>query len=338
MKPEDVAFFVAGHPATFATAGEKPWRLLLEQRTPRPSMDGREVGMTMRLILPSLAPQGQHLDTDNLCEPVFSVIVNRVGWFRGGRPNITWWQASKAEGSPTGCEIVVTSDGIPSVPADTPIIEGIYTGPLPRNAKEPDVANWARGLLSAQGVLPASPGYCCYLGFASSRTNIGDVATGVVKSFVDCLYPILGGSPGSPADHRIAQLTVVKDLDLGSPGAVILKLWPAGESAAPRARTVSAVSVSVAERKERSVMPPANPFASRGEAIANPCRPGSAKHIVCEAALAGRTTEQTRRELDASKPGSSRNLSDYVSDLRSENGLDIVNDGSRLSCRGRIRK
>ncbi|MEO5617780.1 MAG: hypothetical protein ABIS67_08410 [Candidatus Eisenbacteria bacterium] len=182
MKPEDVAFFVAGHPATFATAGEKPWKLLLEQQNPRPSMDGREVGMTMRFILPSLAPQDQHLDTDNLCEPVFSVVVNRVGWFRSGRPNITWWQASMAESSPTGCEIVVTSDGIPSVPADTPMIEGIYTGPLPRNTKEPDVANWARGLLAAQGVVQTSPGYFCYLGFTSSRANIGDVATGVVKS------------------------------------------------------------------------------------------------------------------------------------------------------------
>ncbi len=74
------------------------------------------------------------------------------------------------------------------------------------------------------------------------------------------------------------------------------------------------------------------------EAINNPCRLGTLKYIVCEAALAETPLDQVRLELDATKPGSSRNLSAYISDLRRENDLDVGHDGQAMWCKGYVVK
>ena len=36
--------------------------------------------------------------------------------------------------------------------------------------------------------------------------NLGDSATGVVKSTIDCLYPLLGGTTGAPDDWKVDNL------------------------------------------------------------------------------------------------------------------------------------
>ena len=161
------------------------------------------------------------------------------------------------------------------------------------------------------------------------------MATGVVKSFIDCLYPILGGRAGIPSDHRIDELTVAKAVQGVAADAVLLKLWALDRvvSAPLQGRLPATTPDGV--REELPVSEDVQRSDSR-EGISNPCRPGSAKYIVCEAALAGSSLDQVRRELDAAKPGSSRKLSDDVSDIRSENGLDVGYDGRTMWCRGRI--
>ena len=140
---EDVSFNVAGQPATFATAGEKPWKNLLAEGMPAASMGGREVGLSARFVLPTLAPAGNPLDIDNLCEPLFSILVNRAGWFGGVRPNIRWWCASKEEGAEHGCRITVSSDPTPPLDKRLPLMEGTYAGPWPHSAKAHGVAEWS---------------------------------------------------------------------------------------------------------------------------------------------------------------------------------------------------
>jgi hypothetical protein len=221
----DVSFDVAGLPATFATAGEKAWKNLIAVRIPAPSMGGREVGLSARFVVPTLAPAGHPLDIDNLCEPLFSVLVNRAGWFGGARPNIRWWSASKEEGAEYGCRIAVSSNLTPPLDKRLPLIEGTYAGPWPRSAKAPEVAEWSRTILLADDHFAPSAALSCYLGFGSDRINIGNVATGVVKSFIDCLYPILGGGAGSPSDHRIDELTVAKAVQGVAVDALLLKFW-----------------------------------------------------------------------------------------------------------------
>jgi hypothetical protein len=334
---KDVSFDVVGLPATYATVGERPWKDLLAAGIPAPSMGGREVGLIARFILPTLAPAGKPLDIDNLCEPLLSVLVNRAGWFGGARPNIGWWCASKEEGAEHGCRIAVSSDPTPPLDKRLPVIEETYTGPWARSAKAAEVANWSRNILLAHDHFAPTAALSCYLGFGSDRVNIGKVASGVVKSFIDCLYPILGGGAGRPSDHRIDELTVAKEVQGVAAGAVLLKLWALDRVVSTPLRGRLPASTTAGARVE----PLASEDVRRSrtlEAIGNPCRRGSAKYIVCEAALAGLSLEQGRRELDAAKPGSSRKLSDYISDIRSENGLDVGHDDSTMWCRGRIRR
>ncbi len=44
--------------------------------------------------------------------------------------------------------------------------------------------------------------------------NLGDIATGKVKSIIDCLYPVIGGNMGSPEDWRIDILEVTKGIKI----------------------------------------------------------------------------------------------------------------------------
>lgn len=334
---ENVSFDVAGLPATFATAREKLWKSVLAVNIPGPSMSGRELGLTARFVLPTLAPAGHPLDIDNLCEPLFAILVNRMGWFRRARPNMRWWRASKEEGLKHGCRLAVSADPTPPPDNRPVLLAGTYSGSFPRSAKAPEVADWSRCLLGSTGPFPPDVALACHLGFGATRVNIGDVATGVVKSFIDCLYPILGGSPSSPADHRIDKLTVAKAVSGVADDAVVLELRPLDRVVPPSPPRRPRSSTPTAIREKPHVTDDTQRPRPR-EVVSNPCRPGSAKYIVCEAALAATPLDQVRRELDAVKPGSSRNLSDYISDLRSENGLDVGHDGRTMWCRGRIAK
>src|SRR5438874_2568238 len=104
---------VEGKPATFATKGERPWKDALAAAVPLPSLGGEEKGLTLDFTVASLAPNGHPLDVENLCEPVFSVLVNRVGWFGGSRPRIRWWRATKQQGANTGCAMIISTEGTP---------------------------------------------------------------------------------------------------------------------------------------------------------------------------------------------------------------------------------
>jgi hypothetical protein len=67
---------------------------------------------------------------------------------------------------------------------------------------------------------------CVSLEFGGSRVNIGNVATGPVKSVIDCLQPILGGRFGNPDDHRIVLLLVSKRAPGLVDGAVRVTVGP----------------------------------------------------------------------------------------------------------------
>jgi hypothetical protein len=52
----------------------------------QPSADGRFLELDFA-VAPAIG-YAEGADLDNLCEPVFSVLANRLGWFGGSRPNV----------------------------------------------------------------------------------------------------------------------------------------------------------------------------------------------------------------------------------------------------------
>ena len=63
------------------------------------------------------------------------------------------------------------------------------------------------------------------LAFADPRVNLGDIATGRVKTVLDCLCPLLGGEPGDPCDYRVRWLLVRKGIAGVPPGGVRVTVW-----------------------------------------------------------------------------------------------------------------
>jgi hypothetical protein len=84
---EQVKTWIAGRPAPFATAGERPWKDALAAQVPAPSGQSPS-GMVIEFTLENGLAWPGHPDIANLCEPVFSAVINRLGWFGGSRPNL----------------------------------------------------------------------------------------------------------------------------------------------------------------------------------------------------------------------------------------------------------
>jgi hypothetical protein len=151
-----------------------------------------------------------HPDIDNLCEPVFSTVINRLRWFDGRRTSLIWYLATKRLGADVGAMISLTSDPAPEVASvvTAPGLAATWSGDPPSSARDARFLAWVK-----EQRAPAAEGQLAVaLEFGGSRVNIGDVATGPVKHIIDCLQPVVGGRLGNPDDHRIVCLLVVKDV------------------------------------------------------------------------------------------------------------------------------
>jgi hypothetical protein len=189
---------VKGTPAPWANSGETKWKNDMRSQVPDA---GNAIGLKGLVMEFGYRGRG---DLDNLCEPVFSVVVNEKGWFGGRRSNIEWWIASK-ESKRSGCKIVASSDESPMVDFGKVVFEGRYKGPLPRRAINESLLDWLKKSYVAK---PVGNMVGVELGFEGYSINLGDISTGPVKSCIDCLQPILGGPEGNPDDGRISDLLV----------------------------------------------------------------------------------------------------------------------------------
>ena len=219
MLPPNVLLdrFVDGRPAPFATAGERPWKeavaAALSSTPPEPHGSFLELDFA---IAPAVG-YARGADLDNFCEPVFSVLANRLGWFAGRRPNIQAFRARKTLAEVTGCRIRILGERWhdPWIEGLV-LLDGVSGGPLPVSARDEAFAGWVAGAM----VRPAAPGLLVAVELRfSGAVNLGDIATGRVKNVIDCLYRVLGGSPGAPNDSRIEVLEATR-MDGGVPGSV----------------------------------------------------------------------------------------------------------------------
>lgn len=196
---------VAGVPVPFAAGDpERLWRRALAAQLPVGDVAGMTDADEVSLSF-SLGPSTQlGRDLDNLIDPVLSVVCGQLGWFRARRPTLRRIAARKAPASETG--LVLSNVADPHPPGDVHF-RGRYTGNWPSSGRDLVISDWVQ----EHGATPIPPGdvWLC-LRFESATVNLGDIATGVTKKIVDGLWPLLGGSPGRPDDHRIAWLLLEK--------------------------------------------------------------------------------------------------------------------------------
>ena len=198
--------FVTGKPASFATAGEQPWKHAVVANLGGLSPDPRAAFLELDFVVAPATGYAEGADIDNLCEPVFSALVNRLGWFGGRRPNVIAFRARKVVGLQTGCRVRVTGARWEDVwISGTDLFDDSTTMSLPQSARDEAFASWvAKGM-----VRPAGP--TGDLGVEirfQGLVNLGDIATGRLKNVIDCLHPVIGGSARAPFDDRITSLEV----------------------------------------------------------------------------------------------------------------------------------
>ena len=218
--------WIPGTPAPFATRREKAWRDQLAQAVPDQLDAG--TGLKLSFVLSDESKWARKTDIDNLCDPVFSVVINGLGWIGGRRPNLEFFWAEKRYGRPTGLELTSLS-GCPTrgdLPLHDVVFEGTFDGPLPNRATNTEIPDWLRSLKCSE-LTNGADRLGVHLRF-STRINIGDVATGPVKSVIDCLHPILGGTARAPEDWRVHVLVVEKGTPHipGTVGIAVYRLQP----------------------------------------------------------------------------------------------------------------
>lgn len=211
--PARRCIWVEGIPSVWGTKAEEPWRETLKTHIPLACTEDQEAhGVQLRISLEADTRAGQRFDLDNLCEPVFRVLVSERGYFGGRRPNVMWWSAFKRVERPPGCRIEFGTRPETNGQMGRVIFEGVYRGKLPKRGSDTDIAEWLEAKKANTGKANAAP-FAVSLSFGSARVNIADVSTGPTKPIIDNLFPLIGGTVSQPDDWRIQSLLVQKHVD-----------------------------------------------------------------------------------------------------------------------------
>ena len=228
--------WVQGKPATFATKSERPWKdQILAQ------MDGsinQFDSLDLEFRLPESAFFMDGYDLDNLCDPVFTVLTSELGWYGRKQTNIRSWRAVKKQDNTFELWIKQTQDMEVSIDPSSVIFDAKYDDKLPRGSRDPEIPNWLFNL----GEVPRVYGVCgLALIFININRSIASLSDGLVKHVIDCLYPILGGRPGAPEDHKIAELIVKREETNEDSETIRIIVWSDPKECAANVRLVERV-------------------------------------------------------------------------------------------------
>ncbi len=236
------SWWVAGRPSSYSSALEKPWKAAIAETVPPTAGETPERGVSLEFVLDDAAQAaGNEPDLDNMLEPLLSAFVNGLGWFSRRRPNIELIAATKCHGPAPGCQITLV-DSLPSEMQwgkDRDFFHDVFPGPLPISATDSPLADWVAG--HGGGMIAGGP-VGVHLGFGDAALNLGDIATGRVKSVLDGLWPLLGGNAQAPDDGRIGSLVLEKKAKEVPAGGVLIRVAPLESRSATVPPSVAPVS------------------------------------------------------------------------------------------------
>ncbi len=215
----DCAYWINGFPATFATSREKIWKIQLFKALSDKQYSDNSIDLKFTFTEENY--NKHQFDIDNLCEPVFAVLTNPLGWFSGKRTNIELWTARKCIGKNQGLLIQNINSGTQLAPNTIPLFDKVYNGLLPNKATDGAIPLW----ISSFGQFKPIKKCSVRLRFENTPVSIATISSGKVKPIIDCLYPIIGGLPGAPKDEIIEMLTVERISNNTHISAVRITIW-----------------------------------------------------------------------------------------------------------------
>lgn len=193
--------FVGGEPALLLTGRERTWREAV-----RASGVKALVRPRLQFIVSGWRRGGNHFDIDNLVDPVLGAVGAPAS-----RLQSVWATVS-----------VGPEPGVAIDEADVP--------PLPRDAVTITVRELPRRSVRTAMMLPQLEGLSllfadeplgCWVRLGTTAGPITFGFEGPIKPTIDSLWPVLGGGPHRPHDHRIRDLRV----SLTSGAASEISLW-----------------------------------------------------------------------------------------------------------------
>jgi len=207
----DDSRFVSGEPVSYQVgkAGSPEMLREMEWVESVASAVGREwVHPHLRFSVSGWKRRGHRFDIDNLAKPVLARIAPHAR---------SVWVEVAVESLPG----VLVGEQEPAAPAH-PDVEA-YLPRLPKGSSRPSA------------VLPELEGRTVlgnpdqrvglWLSFDSDLVRVGNLGLdGPVKSVIDNLWPLLGGAPHDPADHRIRELRIIRGANPADKG-VAAALW-----------------------------------------------------------------------------------------------------------------
>jgi hypothetical protein len=203
---------VPGIPSSYSTAKEKPWKEALNTHIPlAPLLGSVATGVIVNFRVPRPQVGHRKVDLDNLCEPLFSVLVNQKHWFGKTRPNIQWFKVTKSHEEPYGCDIALM-ESFPLNEIDDNKIQlpsALYEDKLPKNAKDLQFVKWVSTYVP---IYKERKAFFIHLRFGGAKNNLGNISGGRIKSIIDCLYCVIGGNIGAPDDWKVIELQVQKNV------------------------------------------------------------------------------------------------------------------------------
>jgi hypothetical protein len=215
----DYKYWINGFPATFATNREKIWKQQLCQ-----ALSGKqyyENSIDLQFVFTKSNYENHEFDIDNLCEPVFAVLASSLRWFSGKRRNITLWTARKCIGKEQGLFIRSINSNTLLTSNSIPLFDEVYDGVLPTKATDKNIPSWIKEFGQFKVVEKCS----VRLEFQNTPVSIATISSGKVKPIIDCLYPIIGGTPGAPNDEIIEMLTVERVNNTTQRSAIRITIW-----------------------------------------------------------------------------------------------------------------
>ena len=194
MTPSTKQWTVEGEPSSFLTPAEAVWKEKLKRGIPRFAIASDE-GIRVVFTVAAWKRRGYYFDLDNLAKPVFDFL---------GRPDVPFLDLGVHLGPVPGVFIEVTREAPPRY---EPVcwFEQLVRG----SVRHTDAHAALAGLPKFEG----NDALYVQLVLHESGSITDFDFTGFVKPTLDRLWPVIGGSPGHPNDHRIQQLLISRSPD-----------------------------------------------------------------------------------------------------------------------------
>jgi hypothetical protein len=180
--------FVPGEPVLFMGRSEAVWKKRVQD-----AVVGKLSRPRLEFTVASFLRNGNRFDLDNLAKPVLAVVA----------PDAQSIWVKVRQGSEPGVHI---SEAAPPPPV---AVERRVSIPQPPTRSKKRVETIPE-LVGANQIGQDEP-LGIYLAFSGDDVAVSDCGfEGPIKPLIDSMWPILGGKAGSPADHRIRELRVVR--------------------------------------------------------------------------------------------------------------------------------